>query len=94
MMMDRRRRVLRRDLSPVVQQPFQNNIGVNGALGVLCVSCGGVEGRVVGSVAGGRGNSLSEAGRWKRQSHQSRANLYDVSAELATLCIVRIHTST
>lgn len=45
--MDRRRRVLRRGPSPVVQQPFQT-IGVNNGLLGLCVSCGGVGGRVVG----------------------------------------------
>ncbi len=41
-MMDRRRRVLRRDPSPLVQQPFSEYRGLNGLLG-LCVSLRWVE---------------------------------------------------
>lgn len=62
-MMDRRRRVLRRDPSPLVQQPFSEYRGLNGLLG-LCVSLRWVGGRVVGSgerplfqeAVAGRGN--------------------------------------
>lgn len=62
-MMDRRRRVLRRDPSPLVQQPFSEYRGLNGLLG-LCVSFAVGGGRVVGSgemplfqeAVAGRGN--------------------------------------
>lgn len=76
-MMDRRRRVLRRGPSPAVQQPFQT-IGVNNGLLGLCVSCGGVGGRVVGS--GEREGLLSEAVAERGNLTNLELTFNDVSA--------------